>query len=167
MLFLKCGLLVLLCVIQGTEERNHDLVQVYKTYFEHHVNPTNLALFIDSYIRRTDLNIVRELEPSKRKNSQTLSMPVMNITGALSPHVDDTVTLNGRLDPTNSTWMKVRCDDYFEVHCSCGDTSKIRCSASASVLTMCLPDLPYTPFIHKTEKVVLETIKQVQIIVVR
>jgi hypothetical protein len=96
-------------VVQGTEERNHDLVQVYKTYFERHVNPTNLALFIDSYIRRTDLNIVRELEPSKRKNSHTLSMPVMNITGALSPHVDDTVTLNGRLDPTNSTWMKVRC----------------------------------------------------------
>jgi len=93
---------------RGTEERNHDLVQVYKTYFEHHVNPTNLALFIDSYIRRTDLNIVRELEPSKRKNSQTLRMPVMNITGALSPHVDDTVTLNGRLDPTNSTWMKIQ-----------------------------------------------------------
>lgn len=123
MLYLKSGILVLLCVIQGTEERNHDLVQAYKTYFEHHVNPTNLALFIDSYIRRTDLNIVRELEPSKRKNSQTLSMPVMNITGALSPHVEDTVTLNGRLDPTNSTWMKVRCGDYFEVHCSCGDTS--------------------------------------------
>ncbi|XP_023726929.1 protein NDRG3 isoform X4 [Cryptotermes secundus] len=93
---------------RGTEERNHDLVQVYKAYFERHVNPTNLALFIDSYIRRTDLNIVRELEPSRRKNSHTLSMPVMNITGALSPHVDDTVTLNGRLDPTNSTWMKIQ-----------------------------------------------------------
>lgn len=112
MLHLKCKILALTYVVQGTEERNHDLVQVYKTYFEHHVNPTNLALFIDSYIRRTDLNIIRELEPSKRKNSQTLSMPVMNITGALSPHVEDTVTLNGRLDPTNSTWMKVRCD-YF------------------------------------------------------
>ncbi|PSN48376.1 hypothetical protein C0J52_21014 [Blattella germanica] len=93
---------------RGTEERNHDLVQVYKTYFERHVNPTNLALFIDSYIRRTDLNIVRELEPSRRKDSQTLNMPVMNITGALSPHVEDTVTLNGRLDPTNSTWMKIQ-----------------------------------------------------------
>ena len=94
--------------LQGTEERNHDLVQVYKTYFERHVNPTNLALFIDSYIRRTDLNIVREMEPSRRKDTNTLNMPVMNITGALSPHVEDTVTLNGRLDPTNSTWMKVR-----------------------------------------------------------
>nr|CAD7455780.1 unnamed protein product [Timema tahoe] len=90
--------------LQGTEERNHDLAQVYKSYFERHVNPTNLALFIDSYVRRTDLNITREMDPSRPSN--TLGMPVMNITGALSPHVDDTVTLNGRLDPSSSTWMK-------------------------------------------------------------
>ncbi|XP_029164982.1 protein NDRG3 isoform X2 [Nylanderia fulva] len=92
---------------RGTEERNHDLVQVYKNYFERRVNPTNLALFIDSYVRRTDLNITRELDPTRKKEGLTLSVPVINITGALSPHVDDTVTLNGRLDPTNSSWMKI------------------------------------------------------------
>ncbi|CAH1187836.1 unnamed protein product [Phyllotreta striolata] len=89
-----------------TEERNHDLVQVYKSYFERNVNPTNLALFIDSYVRRTDLNIHREMDPTKKKNS-TLSMPVINITGSMSPHMEDTVTFNGRLDPTNSSWMKI------------------------------------------------------------
>lgn len=83
------------------------MVQVYKNYFERRVNPTNLALFIDSYVRRSDLNITRELDPMRKKEGLTLSVPVMNITGALSPHVDDTVTLNGRLDPTNSSWMKV------------------------------------------------------------
>ncbi|XP_015606693.1 protein NDRG3 isoform X4 [Cephus cinctus] len=92
---------------RGTEERNHDLVQVYKNYFERRVNPTNLALFIDSYVRRTDLNISRELDPTRKKEGLTLGVPVMNITGALSPHVEDTVTLNGRLDPTNSSWMKI------------------------------------------------------------
>ncbi|XP_076664908.1 misexpression suppressor of KSR 2 isoform X2 [Andrena cerasifolii] len=92
---------------RGTEERNHDLVQVYKNYFERRVNPTNLALLIDSYVRRTDLNIARELDPTRKKEGLTLGVPVMNITGALSPHVDDTVTLNGRLDPTNSSWMKI------------------------------------------------------------
>jgi pimeloyl-ACP methyl ester carboxylesterase len=92
---------------RNTEDRNHDLVQVYKSYFERNVNPTNLALFIDSYVRRTDLNIQRELDPTKRKDSTTLKMPVINITGSLSPHVDDTVTFNGRLDPTNSSWMKI------------------------------------------------------------
>lgn len=95
-------------IFQGTEERNHDLVQVYKNYFERRVNPTNLALLIDSYVRRTDLNITRELDPTRKKEGLTLGVPVMNITGALSPHVDDTVTLNGRLDPMNSSWMKVR-----------------------------------------------------------
>ncbi|XP_057319992.1 protein NDRG3 isoform X6 [Microplitis mediator] len=92
---------------RGTEERNHDLAQVYTNYFERKVNPMNLALLIDSYVRRTDLNIARELDPTRKKDGSTLSVPVINITGALSPHVDDTVTLNGRLDPTNSTWMKI------------------------------------------------------------
>ncbi|XP_063982711.1 protein NDRG3 isoform X3 [Diachasmimorpha longicaudata] len=92
---------------RGTEERNHDLVQVYTNYFERRVNPTNLALFIDSYVRRTDLNITRELDPTRKKDGSTLGVPVINITGSLSPHVDDTVTLNGRLDPTNSSWMKI------------------------------------------------------------
>lgn len=90
-------------------------MQVYKSYFERNVNPTNLALFIDSYIKRTDLNMHRELDPQKRKNSQTLHMPVINITGALSPHMEDTVTLNGRLDPTNSSWMKVSCILTFQL----------------------------------------------------
>lgn len=95
----------------GTEERNHDLVQVYKSYFLQHVNPSNLALFIDSYIRRNDLNISRGdndgVSRVPGEKLPTLRMPVMNITGAFSPHVEDTVTFNGRLDPTNSTWMKV------------------------------------------------------------
>lgn len=83
-------------------------MQVYKSYFEKNVNPTNLALFIDSYVKRTDLHITRDEATVRKEDSRTLRMPVLNITGALSPHVEDTVTLNGRLDPTNSTWMKVR-----------------------------------------------------------
>lgn len=86
---------------------------MYKSYFERNVNPTNLALFIDNYIRRTDLNIQRDAESGKTKESLTLTMPVLNITGALSPHIDDTVTLNGRLDPRNSSWMKVSDIEIF------------------------------------------------------
>ncbi|XP_075990560.1 protein NDRG3-like isoform X3 [Anticarsia gemmatalis] len=81
------------------EERNHDLTQMYRAYFTRNVNPTNLSLFIDAYVRRTDLGIARETD--------TIKVPVLNITGALSPHVDDTVTFNGRLNPNNSTWMKI------------------------------------------------------------
>ncbi|KAG5890232.1 hypothetical protein JTB14_031159 [Gonioctena quinquepunctata] len=113
-----------------TEERNHDLVQVYKSYFERNVNPTNLALFIDSYVRRTDLNIHREMDPMKKKNA-SLAMPVMNITGSFSPHMDDTVTFNGRLDPTNSSWMKISDCDYF---CKAKDTP---CNSGDDVLADC------------------------------
>lgn len=84
---------------RGTEERNHDLVQVYRNYFERYISPGNLALFIDSYVRRSDLNMAR--------SGATLSMPVLNISGALSPHMEETVTLNSRLDPSNSSWMKI------------------------------------------------------------
>ena len=81
---------------------------MYRDYFEHHVNPANLALIIDSYIRRSDMNITREVDASGNTSVKTIKVPVLNLTGALSPHVDDTVTFNSRLDPSNSTWMKVK-----------------------------------------------------------
>uniref|UniRef100_A0A0K8UHB2 Protein NDRG3 n=1 Tax=Bactrocera latifrons TaxID=174628 RepID=A0A0K8UHB2_BACLA len=94
---------------RNPEERNYDMVQMFKQHFERGVNPTNLAMFINSYIHRNDLNITRTPPgtPGTQPSSCTLKMPVINITGALSPHVDDTVTFNGRLDPTNSSWMKI------------------------------------------------------------
>ena len=32
----------------------------------------------------------------------------MNLVGAHSPFVDETVTLNGKLNPVNTTWMKIQ-----------------------------------------------------------
>ena len=32
---------------------------MYKSHFERNINPTNLAMMINSYIHRTDLNIAR------------------------------------------------------------------------------------------------------------
>ncbi|XP_075678472.1 protein NDRG3-like [Dermatophagoides pteronyssinus] len=84
------------------EDRNRDLIQVYKNYFsgKNHI-PRNLALFLDTFIRRTDLNIERG------NREQNFKCSILILCGSQSPHVDDTVNMNGRLNPENSTWMKL------------------------------------------------------------
>lgn len=81
---------------RSTDDKNHDLAHVYKECFSH-VNSVNLSMFIDSFVRRTDLGIARD--------GTTIRVPVLNVTGALSPHVEDTVTFNGRLDPAKTSWL--------------------------------------------------------------
>lgn len=89
------------------EERNHDLAQVYRQYFNKSINAHNLSLFIDSFIKRTDIQIVREMDPIKKETAKNFKCPVLLMAGSYSPHLDDTVNMNGRLDPTKSTWMKL------------------------------------------------------------
>ena len=33
---------------------------------------------------------------------------MLNMVGALSPFVEETVTLNGKLNPVHATWMKIQ-----------------------------------------------------------
>lgn len=57
--------------------------------------------------RRTDLGIVREVDPQKKLTVRTIRCPIMLVTGDYSPHLDDTVAMNARLDPAVCSWMKV------------------------------------------------------------
>ena len=84
---------------------------MYRQYFQTEVNPANLAHLLQSYVNRSDLNITRDKSSSakiKPGAPATLQVPVLNIVGDRSPHVEATVTLNGRLDPAKCTWMKIR-----------------------------------------------------------
>ncbi len=40
--------------------------------------------------------------------SRTLKVPVLNMVGSLSPFVDESVTLNGKLNPVHASWMKIQ-----------------------------------------------------------
>lgn len=90
------------------EACNQDVVTMFKQHFERNVNATNLGMLFQSYIQRTDLGIVRELDPNKKKDTRMLRCPVLNITSNFSAHIEDSVAFNSRLDPANSSWMKVQ-----------------------------------------------------------
>ncbi|CAG0914115.1 unnamed protein product [Notodromas monacha] len=93
---------------KAQETRNHDLVQVYRQYFADKMNPHNLSLLLETYITRSDLGIQRlNVQCGAPPGKGTLAMPVLLITGHYSPHVEDTVTLNSRLDPSKSSWLKL------------------------------------------------------------
>jgi hypothetical protein len=34
-------------------------------------------------------------------------IPVLNVVGEFSPFLEDTVALNGKLNPANTNWMKI------------------------------------------------------------
>ncbi|XP_064641172.1 protein NDRG3-like isoform X16 [Lineus longissimus] len=88
------------------KERNTDLVHVFKDNIKQ-INPHNMASFIDAYVQRTDLGISRELDLTKKKDAKTLKCNVMLVGSAGSPHLDDVVAMNSRLDPSNSNVLNI------------------------------------------------------------
>lgn len=85
-----------------TWEKNHDLVETYNHIFSK-INPQNLSLLINSYIGRTDLGIERNEQNTNKFN---FKCSVLNVMGDESPHDDDVIDTNGRLDPTKSSFIK-------------------------------------------------------------
>jgi len=84
---------------RNLDQYSTDLIMSYKQYFARLPNPKNLAGFIESYVKRTDLNL--------RRDGATLDCPILQIVGAGSPHVEDMVDMNSKLDPSKSNWLKV------------------------------------------------------------
>ncbi|XP_018020412.1 protein NDRG3-like, partial [Hyalella azteca] len=90
------------------DQCSQDVVTMYRQLFESHVNAGNLAQLIETYVARTDIGCVREMDPDKKKEARMVRCNVLNITSNYSPHVDDTVALNARLDPACCSWMKIQ-----------------------------------------------------------
>lgn len=89
-----------------TWEKNHDLIETYSRLFSK-LNPVNLGHIINAYINRTDLGIQRnDFEEAPNIRKFNFKCQVLNVMGDHSPHDDDVIETNGRLDPTKSSFVK-------------------------------------------------------------
>jgi hypothetical protein len=91
------------------------VASIYKQYFitggNEGPNGKNLALLMQTFVQRSDLNLAREIAPNGKEllgATRALKTPVLNMTGDHSPHVEATVAFNGRLQPNKCTWMKIQ-----------------------------------------------------------
>ncbi|XP_040564561.2 protein NDRG3 [Lepeophtheirus salmonis] len=102
-------------------ERPSDLTNVFKHYFENDAQPVNLAKLCEQYIWRTQINIDRDIslqnitnnnnnttKEDKLIENKSLQVPTLNICGAYNPFIEETVTLNSKLSPDKSSWMKIQ-----------------------------------------------------------
>lgn len=121
-----------------TMETNADLVTAFVQYMKC-VNPVNLGHFISSYIKRDDLGIWREMDLTKKPYAKNFHCPVMLVAGDNSAHLDDTVEMNGRLDPTNSNWVKFRCGGMILEECP---------DSMCESLRLFLQGLGYVPYLR-------------------
>jgi pimeloyl-ACP methyl ester carboxylesterase len=88
------------------DECNPDILRQYRAYFQNHPNPKNLAAFIEAYLNRTDITLQGQ-NPSTGLPSPLLKVPVLQIVGARSAFVNDTVFVNSQLDAERRDWLKV------------------------------------------------------------
>lgn len=81
------------------QERNSDLLNMYKSYFSsYRIRPKNLSMLIDSYLKRDDIGISRE---------NGIDCSALVLCGNDSPYLNDSIAMNQRLRPELSTWMKL------------------------------------------------------------
>uniref|UniRef100_A0A8D0H6T8 NDRG family member 3 n=1 Tax=Sphenodon punctatus TaxID=8508 RepID=A0A8D0H6T8_SPHPU len=93
----------------GHEElkANLDLIQTYRLHIAQDINKDNLHYFVSSYNSRRDLEIERPVLGVNDSTAKTLKCPVLLVVGDGSPAVEAVVECNSRLDPMNTTLLKM------------------------------------------------------------
>jgi len=87
------------------ERTNLDLVGLVRDQLHRIKHPRNLGLFIESYSKRDTIKISRPVDGGS--NITSLKCGTLIITGDGCPWVDETVVVNSKLDPSQSSWMKI------------------------------------------------------------
>ncbi|KAM8861083.1 protein NDRG4 isoform 3-T3 [Synchiropus picturatus] len=82
---------------------NTELVQSYRQQINNNINQFNLQLFWNMYNSRRDL----EMNRGGALNAKTLKCPAMLVVGDNAPAEEGVVECNSKLDPTNTTFLKM------------------------------------------------------------
>ncbi|XP_077191336.1 protein NDRG3 isoform X2 [Paroedura picta] len=100
---------IVLSHLFGQEElqANLDLIQTYRLHIAQDINQENLQLFLSSYNSRRDLDIERPVLGVNENTAKTLKCPALLVVGDNSPAVEAVVECNSRLDPANTTFLKM------------------------------------------------------------
>lgn len=88
-------------------QANLELIQTYRLHIGQDINQDNLQLFVTSYNGRRDLEIERPVLGVNEVTAKTLKCPVLLVVGDSSPAVEAVVECNSRLDPMNTTLLKM------------------------------------------------------------
>ncbi|XP_016366882.1 protein NDRG4-like [Sinocyclocheilus rhinocerous] len=83
---------------------NTEVVQTYRQQINNTINQFNLQLFWNMYNSRRDLEMNRS---GSVLNAKTLRCPVMLVVGDNAPAEEGVVECNSKLDPTNTTFLKM------------------------------------------------------------
>ncbi|OBS58448.1 hypothetical protein A6R68_10413, partial [Neotoma lepida] len=86
---------------------NLELIQSYRLRIAQDINQGNLELFLRSYDRRRNLKIKRPKPGQNDNRLKTLKCSTLLVVGDNSPAVEAVVECNSRLDPINTTLLKM------------------------------------------------------------
>ena len=89
---------------KSDEQQHTDLITIVRDHLHRIKHTKNLALFIDSFVKRNAINITRPAIGSQEQSPHPNSLL---ICGNESPFLDDTIDLNSKLDPRITQWIKV------------------------------------------------------------
>lgn len=93
---------------EEVEKANRELVEAHRKHLQNKMNANNVSLFLREYERRTEINLVRPMVPDPSEaNKHTMPCGTLLLVGDMSPFVEDVVELNTRLDPKNTTFLKM------------------------------------------------------------
>uniref|UniRef100_A0A7N6AHF0 N-myc downstream regulated 1b n=1 Tax=Anabas testudineus TaxID=64144 RepID=A0A7N6AHF0_ANATE len=87
-------------------QTNHDLIATYRHHISVTMNQSNVSQFFRSYNNRNTLEVERPV-PGGNINVRTLKCATLLVVGDNSPAVEVVVDCNAKLNPTNTTLLKV------------------------------------------------------------